>query len=248
MADNTIFVGAGAGIVGLLVGYLAGGPNTEDLVEQVTSQVNSSAESAASAGAEQMKAMEGKLTANAQQVAALDEKIAGLEKALTTATASQAEATSAIDGKLDDAVLFLTKQMEGLSSAGTEQTAKLESALKAGIGQLEGSLGQAVAALPAATAPAQTEDVAAAAPTVEEVKIEGVKVGQTEVLMDGAVRVFISGVDQDANIARVAVNGLKTEMLGGYHDVTFMIDEKACSLLLDGIVEGHVQLSAECGE
>ncbi|MEM7057613.1 MAG: hypothetical protein AAF557_08490 [Pseudomonadota bacterium] len=246
MAENTVVVGAGAGIVGLLVGFLAGGPDTDDLAKKVSNQVAGSAETVAAAGAEQIKSLEGTFAASAEQLSAMDEKIAGLEKTLASVSENQAASSSAMDGKLDNAVLAITKRLDELSESGTAQAAKIESALSEGLGKLEGSIGQAVAAIPAATAPQEVEEPAA--PTANEPEIKGVKVGQTEIMMDGAVRVFISGVDQEAKTARVAVNGLTTQILGGYKDVTFMIDETTCALLLDDIVQGHVQLSAECGE
>ena len=141
MADNGIFVGAGAGIIGLLIGYLAGGPNTDDLVEQVTKQVSSSAEAASAAGAEQMKAMEGKLSATAEQMAAMDTKIAGLEKALA---ASQ----DGMGTKLDEAVKSLSARMDTMTTdlgktvaeSGSAQTEKVQTALNAGIEKLQGTI------------------------------------------------------------------------------------------------------------
>lgn len=244
MAENTLIVGAGAGILGLLLGYAASGPDTDDLVAEITKQTSTSAETAAAAGADQMKALDGKLAASAEQLSAMDANIARLEKALA---ASQ----EGMDTKLDEAVKSLTARMDAVSAdlgktvadAGTAQTEKLESALSASVEKIEGSIGQiALAAAPAAA----TEDSAPAAPA--EPEIDGVRVGQTEVLMDGAVRVFVSSVDQEAKTARVAVNGLSMEILGGYKDVTFEVDEKTCTLLLDDVVEGHVQISTECGD
>ena len=245
MADN-IFVGAGAGIIGLLVGYLASGPDTEELVDQVTKQVSSSSEAATAAGAEQMKAMEG--------------KIAGLEMALAAVSEGQASSNTAMGTKLDEAVASLSTRLDTLSAdvtksvadSGSAQTAQIQSALSQGLGKLEGSIGELAAAAtaavasPAVAAVASGDTVAAPAPIEEQ--IDGVKIGQTEILLDGAVRVFVSGVDQEAKVARVAVNGFSTQFLGGYHDVTFMIGETPCTLLLDDIVKGHVQMSANCEE
>ena len=70
--------------------------------------------------------------------------------------------------------------------------------------------------------------------------------GQTAWLLDGKVRVFISGIDAAAGTARVAVNGTDTAVLGGAHVVTFDADGTACTLNLAEITDGRVQLSATC--
>ena len=70
--------------------------------------------------------------------------------------------------------------------------------------------------------------------------------GQTAWLLDGKVRVFISGIDAAAGTARVAVNGTDTVVLGDAHVVTFDADGAACTLNLAEITDGRVQLSATC--
>ena len=79
-------------------------------------------------------------------------------------------------------------------------------------------------------------------------EIEGTRVGETEALLDGKVRVFVSGVDAAAQTVRVAINGLGMQTLGQYRGVSFDADGTSCELTLDGIVEGHVQMTASCAE
>ena len=102
----------------------------------------------------------------------------------------------------------------------------------------------------ACVAAAATETAVAEAPAASEAAIaagaEPKGPGQTAWLLDGKARVFVSGVDADARTARVAINGLSTAILGGPQPVTFASGGATCTLQLDDIVEGRVQMSASC--
>jgi hypothetical protein len=76
----------------------------------------------------------------------------------------------------------------------------------------------------------------------------GTAAGETVTLLDGAVRIFVSGVDEEAGTARVAINGIETQILGTYEAVTFEHDGKTCELVLDNIAYGHVEMSPSCPE
>lgn len=255
---NNFLVGSGAGIVGLLVGLAFGGPDDALIANTVSSQVESGIETAASA--------------NSEQITAMSEEIAGLKAALASAAEAQAGSETAINEKLDGAVAALTARMDAISSevgsaaaeassaqtadiatligeASAAQTSQIESAISGGMESLKGALSQIAAVAPAAPAAAETAEAAATAPVPAEPEIEGVRVGQTENLLDGKVRVFVSGVDTDAGTVRVAINGLGLQTVGQYNALDFNIDEETpCSLTLDAITEGHVQLSASCAE
>lgn len=251
MSENTIFVGAGAGIVGLLLGYVIGGPDTDDLVKEVSKQVSSSAAETSAASAEQM--------------AAMDTRIAGLEKALATSQEGMDTRIAGLEGvlaasqesmvtKLDDAVTSLSARIDTMTAelgrtvaeSGSAQTEKVQTTLNAGIEKLQGSISE-ISMTAAATSESQ-ESSEAAAPVPAPIEIEGAGVGETELLMEGAVRVFVSSINREDMTARVAVNGLSMQKIGSYHDVEFKLGSKSCTLLLDDIVEGHLQMSANCEE
>lgn len=263
MADNTFIVGGGAGIIGLIVGFLAGGTDDGKLEKALTEKIEAGIESTT--------------TASADGLSAMSDKIAGLEKALAAVTTAQSAATeaqsasdaklsaalaavteaqAATDGKLDAAVKSLNDRIgtmsetlgKAVSDAGAEQTAKLQDALGSGMAKLEGSL--TALALPTAPAADEGDAMAPEAPAEVEAEpeIEGITVGQTETLMDGKVRVFLSAVNDEDGTARVAVNGQDTMLIGSYHDGDFMIGEILCNVTLDAIVQGHVQMSAACTE
>ena len=70
------------------------------------------------------------------------------------------------------------------------------------------------------------------------------RAGQTAVLADGALRVFVSGVLNGE--ARLAVNGYtqKTVPPSGAHKLA--IGEQSCNVTVTGIREGAVSLTGDC--
>ena len=244
MADN-ILVGAGAGVAGLLVGLMFGGTDEDAIVKAVSAKVDAGVETSASAGSEQLAAM-------GAQITELKSALAGLSE-------SQSATTDAMNGKLEAAVQALTSRIDAVSGevgavveeSGATQTASIKASLSGGFESLGESIsGLAALATSAAAAtadePETTEDAASTVP--EEPEIEGVKVGEMENLLDGKARIFVSGMDEAAKTARVAINGLSLQTLGQYSDLSFNADGSACSLKLDDIVSGHVQMSASCDE
>lgn len=248
MANETFMAAIGAGVVGLLVGFVASGTDEEKLGAEIGKQLAANSSEVEPASASQIAEL-------SEQIAAINEKVAGLGDALASGMEQQAAGDTANAEKLDAAVSALDTRIAAVSSevgelvaaSGAEQTAALEAALAGGMADLKGSL-DSVAALAATSAGgAEAEEVAQPEPEPEP-QIEGVRVGQTELLMDGAVRVFVSGINSDDGTVRVAVNGTAMQTLGSYHTVNFEANEAQCELLLDAVVQGHVQLSASCPE
>ena len=240
MTNDTVLTIGAAAFVGLAVGYFASEASKTRLHDKLDSQIEAGVE------------------ATAAQVATLEGKITGLEKALAAVGTSQAESAAALDGKLDEAVKGLTARIDAVSAdvgkavadAGSAQTDQIEAALSGGMKDLQGSIA-ALALAPAADDAGAGDDSldqtrAAAAPA--EPKIEGVTIGQTEYLMDGKVRVFVSSIMEEDGMARVAVNGQDVMLIGAWHDGDFLIGEVECNVTLDAIVEGHLQMSAACEE
>ena len=231
MSSEPLMYGAGGAVIGLLVGFLAGGVDERDLAREVASRVK--VDEVAAAQAEQIDAVNAKIDA-------LEATLAGLDEGQNETAAKVEEAVGTLSGQMEEVAMSVREE---IASTGEVQSSALGAMITAEMAKLSDTLEGTVAAV---EAPATTEEAAAPAEAEVEVEIDGVRVGQTEWLMDGAARVFVSGIDEDAGTARVAVNGLGLAVLGSHEDVTFDHDGKTCTLILDGIVEGHVQVSAEC--
>lgn len=73
---------------------------------------------------------------------------------------------------------------------------------------------------------------------------EGTAPGAVAILADGAVRVFVSGVDQQG--ARIAINGVTTQQVAIGESVEVKAGEKACTVTVTGVDRGHAALDATC--
>jgi hypothetical protein len=69
-----------------------------------------------------------------------------------------------------------------------------------------------------------------------------VAVGAAETLVEGKLRVFLSGIDAAAGTARVAVNGPQTMVLS----VGQPVEAGGCRVTLTGIGEGEATVDAAC--
>lgn len=242
MNTESLMIGAGGGLVGLLLGILlTQGSDLEEIEARMIKQIDERA-------AEQSEAV-------ATQFASLSEQVSGLETAMAENATAGAGMGEAVTAQIDGAVSTLSGQLdtvsetvtssinESIAAASAAQSEQLSSALDGHLSEIVTAVDQVTAA----TAPAP-ETVAETPEAPAEPEIEGVRPGQTEVLMNGKARVFVSSINVDEKSARVAVNGLSLQRLGGFEDVTFELDDKNCMLLLDDIVQGHVQMSVTCGE
>ena len=76
---------------------------------------------------------------------------------------------------------------------------------------------------------------------------EGVLPGNVMLLAEGSVRVFVSGISEDGNAARIAVNGVDTQSVDVGESVEVTVEDQNCQVTLDSIDRGHVALSTDCG-
>ncbi len=88
---------------------------------------------------------------------------------------------------------------------------------------------------------------AAAAPASDVAPENGIKPGNTVTLADGAVRVFVSRVDDAAGEARIAVNGVATQVVTSGDEVEVTSGDQDCTVTVTGIGQGLVGLDASCG-
>lgn len=76
---------------------------------------------------------------------------------------------------------------------------------------------------------------------------EGFRAGQTAMLADGGLRVFVSGLAADGSAARLAVNGLGTEVVASGDSIEVAGDGTTCTLTVTGVGNGMVGLEGNCG-
>ncbi|MEM8728677.1 MAG: hypothetical protein AAGF79_02075 [Pseudomonadota bacterium] len=74
---------------------------------------------------------------------------------------------------------------------------------------------------------------------------EGLSAGQTASLQDGAMRVFVSRVEEDA--ARLFING-EQDIVDVGRSVAAKAGDTACRVYLDAVDRGHASVSALCGD
>ncbi|GFE52003.1 hypothetical protein So717_37560 [Roseobacter cerasinus] len=174
------------------------------------------------------------------------------------------------DGKIERAVGKTSETSEAAMAAATEgfeaRIAELEAALSESAASLDERLvalqtetAVEMAALSAATE-GQANDLAdlveqmAQAPQAapaEAVDLdmptsEARGVGETAIFADGAVRVFVSAVDQDGGSARVSVNG-ETQSLSIGASAAVALDGGECAVALADVTEAGAIIGSDCG-
>lgn len=75
----------------------------------------------------------------------------------------------------------------------------------------------------------------------------GIKPGNVVSLADGAVRVFLSSVDDENGMARIAVNGVSTQSVAVGDSVDVTSGDQNCTVTVTGIGQGQAAFEATCG-
>ncbi len=223
-----------------------------DKIAALEAAIAAGAEESAASGAEVKGQIDGVVSALNDTIASSG---AAQSEALKGAIIAQGDIIQdALAGQTETISTQLGELGEGVAAAATSAAA-IQSTMASHHGGAASvaatAEGAAVAAEDNAAEAATTE--AATAPTAvtpppPPPEPKGTAAGETELFLDGAVRVFVSGVDTEAGTARVAVNGFKTQVLGTYEAVTFEVDGKTCELILDNVADGHVEMSPNCPE
>lgn len=238
MDSKTVITGGVAGFVGAALGLLLGSSGVD--MEDVRHAARSEA-AGISAASEKLT---GEIAGLKEALAALDGKIdAGLETAQgaaasAAATADNAAAAVAESAAAQDLAALKARIEEvsgaltaAMSTAAAEQSAALKQALSEIKSQTAVAVVGAGPEIPAAPA----EKTAAAAPA------GGLSVGQTATFGDGAMRVFVSRVQDGA--ARLSVGGESYDLAAG--ETVTVAD---CALTLDAASGGQAALSGACGD
>lgn len=260
--QNNVMFGITGVVIGLFVGNMLSGPNLDGIEASIGEGSAAAGETSAKLTAldERIAAIESAVSSNAEQSGAASEalttKIDGAMASLsdtvkTTVESAGASNADRLEAAFGSQIGEMGNQLKGeIGGLGDEIGSSLGS-LKDSLPALAAAAGTAGVAAAAASSPAPSTDDAPATPAAtapSEPEIDGLKPGQTEMLADGKIRVFLSGINQDTGIARIAVNGLGLVDLGGYENVDVEVDGKSCALMLEGIVDGHAQIAAECPE
>ncbi len=222
MPEKHIVTGVGGAVVGILAGVALGGSGTENKINT---------------------GMKRAFEPVQEVTASLNDRIGALEEAAATnATAlneTMAANNEALTARMDDIEAMLGSLEGGLSDKLSAATAEQTAALQAGFADLKAGTGAGAAREAAGndTEEAAGGEGASGASAVSE----GLTAGQTAIF--GDTRVFVSLADEAAGTARLAVNGaLATLAVGESHDTG-----ADCSVTLDGVAEGAVSVSSDCG-
>ena len=172
-------------------------------------------------------------------------KLSEIGDTISEKLAPSAEANESLAKLVGD----LDAKMDGLSARldGLEETVSASSAKDAvtDLGSKIETLSSDVATSLESTAASLGEQLSAlslsASSTPSEAAPEGITPGMTAVFNDGAVRAFVSRVDDNA--VALSLNGVaKTLAVGG----STQVDD--CQITLEAVDRGHAVLAAACGE
>jgi hypothetical protein len=169
-----------------------------------------------------------------------DPRVAELETQISDLTAQL--------GEMQDSMAGMAERADAQADA-IAQSAELGSRLAKtvqGLGSISSAGGSEQAASGGAAPSATGATQQAASASGSEGEPQGLGAGETAILAEGAIRAFVSRVDDAAQSVRVLVNG-SMETLGSAAPVKVSVDGQDCAVKLDGIDRGKVALSAECG-
>jgi hypothetical protein len=231
MQKNHLMAIAGGALLfllGLVIGISVGGPDTEAIEAAVAGRIDA----ATAAQSERIGKLE-------ESVAALGSRLDGLGGNVDAG----AKAVGDVGAKLGDTLATLGQSLS--EAIETSKSASL-AALESGLAGLRGQISSAPAAAPEdeAAAPAAAPAPAPADPGTPP---EGITAGETAILSDGALRVFLSRVDEAAGTADVRANGADLTLAVGQPQ-TVASAAGDCEVSLDALDRGHAAVSGACGD
>jgi len=160
-----------------------------------------------------------------------------------------------LEAEIGDLTAQLGAMQESMSSIAERADAQADAiAQSAELGSRLAKTVQGMGSAASAGGAAQTaqgggasgETAGATQQAAAETPPDGLGAGETAILADGAVRAFVSRVDDAAQSVRALING-SMQTVGADAPVKVSVDGKDCQVKLDGIDRGTVKLSAECG-
>lgn len=215
-------------VVGLLIGLMAGGGSD---VEEIEAAIAKRLDAAAASENERLAALEANLGGRLDQIGS------GVE----ASAAAAGEAAS----KLGADVQGLGQALAGaIESSAASSLAAVQSGLE---GLRAASPAEPAAPAHETTASAEAPEAAALEAAAAAAPVEGFGPGETAILGDGALRVFVSRIDAEAGTARLRVGGTDLTLAAGASEM-LAGEGGACRLTLDAVGGGKAALSAACGD
>jgi hypothetical protein len=233
MQGRNALVVAGAGLLGLLVGYALGGSGDSGVDELASRQDALAASVAAlSDGVGAVDARIGSIeaavtelgTKESERVEGVLGRMAGLESSLGELGSAQSERISGLMERIEGMGADVSGAVSGIGSTVSQALSGDLDELRAKVASIGGSAGGSEPAAPAVSG-------------------EAIGIGRTASFGDDAVRVFLSGVDMENARARVAINGSSTSAL----ELGTPVTVGNCALTLTGFSEGGALVAADCG-
>lgn len=215
MKNQSVVIGGGALILGLILGIAVSGARVDDKIADAMSRVDEAANTAASVQQEAM--------------AAVEERFGALETQLGDTAAAAAELTAGLGAQMTEMQQGLAAQIEAVSQSAEAEVAALRDAL---------------ASAPVAGAGDAVESIAA--PASDAAPVATKTVGETAVLADGALRVFVSRLDAEAGAARLSINGADTTLAVGEAS-TVSLESGDCVVSVVSLGADGVSLASDCG-
>lgn len=215
-------------ILGLVIGAaISGGPSVEEIDEAVARRIDA----AKAEDAERTGRIEAGLTQLADNIGGRLDGIAG-------SVDTGAKTVSDFGARIGGDVATLGQSLQGaIEKSSADHLAALESGLAGLRGQ--------ISAAPAPGAEGGAAPEAAAAPA--EAPEDGYTPGQTVTLSDGALRVFVSRLDEGTGTAHVRANGQDLALAVG-KAAPVAGEAGECLLTLDALGGGKAALSGACGD
>ncbi len=243
--DNKFVIAGFAGLVGLMLGIILApsGPGTEEIERALSGR---------------FEAIGGRVDEAGQSVAALDERLVVLEAAAAERTQAMAAMSEDLAQRIDTAVLALDDRMVEINAA---SNAALETAIRdlqdriadAGaeggesVAGADAGDGQAASAAAAGASGQAGSASGSGAPQAQIAAGMLYATGQTARAGDGALRAFVSRIDDASGSVVLSVNGTPTTLAAG-QAVTEEVDGRACRVSLVGIRDRRAGLDAVCEE
>lgn len=225
MNNQSVVIGGGALVLGLILGVAVSGARVDGKVAQAMSKMDEFAETADAAQQEALSA--------------IDTRFGALEAQISEAT----DATAALG---DDVGAQMTEMQQGLVAQIEAVTASAEAKVATLRDELAAAASEAAEVETTAAEPAPTVDIAVPAPPVDMAVAATRSVGETAVLAEGALRVFVSRLDADAGMARLSINGSDTTLALG-EATTVSLESGDCAVSVISIGADGAALASDCG-
>lgn len=175
-----------------------------------------------------------------------------LERAQEETASAAAGAEEALEARLAALEAALGESAAAASAQLEDRLATLEAETTAGIEDLAADVGEQAAALEALAgeiaALADADPGSSAAPDFgpDMMSSQPLGVGQTAIFADGAVRAFVSAINQQIKVVRLSVNGVLWDLEVGTL-ITTPLDGDECSVGLASVDENGAKIVSDCG-